>query len=184
MKTTIGIIGRGVHPDEGPLDETIMATAREVGRRVAERGGVLVSGGLGGVMEAASEGAHNAGGLVIGFLPQMDKAAANLFVDIALPTGLGTVRNLITARGCDALIMIGGGCGTLNELTIAYAAGRPTIVLRGSGGWADRLEAALYDGCYVDDRRRVRTDFADTPAQAVEMAFARAVEPPAPSPFR
>ncbi len=177
MKTTIGIIGRGVHPDEGPVDEAVMAAAREVGRHVALRGGVLVSGGLGGVMEAASEGAQKAGGLTIGFLPQMDKAAGNPFLDIVMPTGLGTVRNILTARGCDALIMIGGGCGTLNELTIAYAAGAPAVVLRGSGGWADRIEAALYDGLYVDDRRKLPTSFADTPAQAVALAFARAAEP-------
>jgi hypothetical protein len=91
-----------------------------------------------------------------------------------LPTGLGRARNLITARGCDAIVMIGGGCGTLNELTIAYAEGRPVVVLRGSGGWADRIEPVLYEGRWLDDRKTVSIDFANTPAEAVEKAFSRA----------
>jgi uncharacterized protein (TIGR00725 family) len=70
--------------------------------------------------------------------------------------------------------MIGGGCGTLNELTISYAEGRPVVILRGSGGWADRIEPVLYDGHYLDDRKTVSIDFADTPAEVVDMAFARA----------
>jgi uncharacterized protein (TIGR00725 family) len=174
MLTTIGIIGRGIQHANDPVDPRTMQAAREVGRLVAERGGVIVSGGLGGVMEAASQGAKEGGGLTIGFLPSMNKATANSFLDIVLPTGLGRARNLITARGCDAIVMIGGGCGTLNELTISYAEARPVIVLRGSGGWADRIEGVLYEGRYLDDRKSVSIDFADTPAEVVEKAFARA----------
>ena len=127
MLTTIGIIGRGMQHDRDPVDPIVLESARLVGRLVAERGGVIVSGGLGGVMEAASRGAKEAGGLTLGFLPSMDKSSGNAFLDIVLPTGLGRARNLITARGCDAIVMIGGGCGTLNELTIAYAEGRPVV---------------------------------------------------------
>ena len=174
MMTTIGIIGRGMQHDRDPVDPTVMESARLVGRLVAERGGVIVSGGLGGVMEAASRGAKEAGGLTLGFLPSMDKSTGNAFLDIVLPTGLGRARNLITARGCDAIVMIGGGCGTLNELTISYAEGRPVVILRGSGGWADRIEPVLYDGHYLDDRKTVSIDFADTPAEVVDKAFARA----------
>jgi uncharacterized protein (TIGR00725 family) len=174
MMTTIGIIGRGMQHDRDPVDPAVMESARLVGRLVAERGGVIVSGGLGGVMEAASRGAKEAGGLTLGFLPSMNKSTGNAFLDIVLPTGLGRARNLITARGCDAIVMIGGGCGTLNELTISYAEGRPVIILRGSGGWADRIEPVLYDGHYLDDRKTVSIDFADTPAEVVDKAFARA----------
>jgi len=174
MLTTIGIIGRGVQHPNDPVDPGTMEAARDVGRLVAERNGVIVSGGLGGVMEAAAQGAKEGGGLTIGFLPSMDRATANSFLDVVLPTGLGRARNLITARGCDAIIMIGGGCGTLNELTISYAEARPVVILRGSGGWADRIEAVLYDGRYLDDRKTTPIDFADTPAEAVEKAFVRA----------
>ena len=174
MLTTIGIIGRGMQHDRDPVDPFVLESARLVGRLVAERGGVIVSGGLGGVMEAASRGAKEAGGLTLGFLPSMDKSSGNAFLDIVLPTGLGRARNLITARGCDAIVMIGGGCGTLNELTIAYAEGRPVVVLRGSGGWADRIEPVLYEGRWLDDRKTVSIDFANTPAEAVDKAFGRA----------
>jgi uncharacterized protein (TIGR00725 family) len=174
MMTTIGIIGRGIQHANDLIDPKTMEFARQIGRLVAKRGGVVVSGGLGGVMEAASQGAKEEGGLTIGFLPSMDKATGNPFLDVVLPTGLGRMRNLLTARGCDAIIMIGGGCGTLNELTISYAEARPVIVLRGSGGWADKIEAVLDDGHYLDDRKTVSIDFADTPDEVVERAFARA----------
>ena len=179
MKTTIGIIGTAVNPGEPPLEDEVIQAARAVGRLIAERGGVLVSGGLGGVMEGASEGAQKAGGLTIGFFPQMDRAHGNRFLDVALPTGLGSVRNVLSARGCDALVMIGGHCGGLNKLTIAYVAERPVVILRGTGHWADRIEQVLYDGRYLDARRRVAFDFADTPVEAVKMAFARAENPDA-----
>jgi uncharacterized protein (TIGR00725 family) len=174
MLTTIGVIGKNEQNAGDPVAAETMRSAHEVGRLVAAGGGVIVTGGLGGVMAAASRGAKEAGGLTIGFLPSMDRASANPYLDIVFPTGLGRARNLLTARGCDALIMIGGGCGTLNELTIAYAEGRPTVVLRGSGGWSDRIETVLYDGQYLDERGTVAVSFADSPAEAVAMAFARA----------
>ena len=103
-------------------------------------------------MEAASKGAQQAGGLTIAFLPGMDKAGANPYVNIVFPTGLGRARNLLTARSCDVLIMVGGSVGTLNELTIAYAEARPVVILRGSGGWADKIGGVLHDARYLDER--------------------------------
>jgi uncharacterized protein (TIGR00725 family) len=174
MLITIGVIGKNQQHEGDPVAETTMGAAYEVGRLVAERGGVIVSGGLGGVMAAASKGAKDGGGLTIGFLPSMDVSTANPHVDIAFPTGLGQARNFLTSRGCSVLIMIGGGSGTLNELTIAYSAGRPVVVLRGTGGWSDRIEAALFENRWVDERRTVEVTFADTAQEAVEKAFALA----------
>jgi uncharacterized protein (TIGR00725 family) len=174
MLTTIGVIGKNEQNADDPVAEETMRSAHEVGRLIAVAGGVVVTGGLGGVMAAASEGAKEAGGLTIGFLPSMDRTSANPHLDLVFPTGLGKARNLLTARGCNALIMIGGGCGTLNELTIAYAEGRPVVVLRGSGGWSDRIEQVLYDGRYLDERKTVAVSFADSPEEAVETAFAEA----------
>ena len=156
MLTTIGVIGRGMQHAEDPVDEKTLTDAREVGRLVALRGGVIISGGLGGVMEAVSQGAkdqrrpydrHSC--------LRWTRRRAIPILDIAIPTGLGRARNLLAARGCDAVIMIGGGCGTLNELTISYAEARPVVILRGSGGWADRIEGVLYEGRYIDERRTV-----------------------------
>jgi uncharacterized protein (TIGR00725 family) len=173
-RTTIGVIGKNEQHANDPVSAATMQLAHEIGRLIAAKGGVVVTGGLGGVMSAASKGAKEAGGLTIGFLPSMDRDSANEFVDVVFPTGLGRARNLLTARGCDSIVMIGGGCGTLNELTIAYADGRPVVILRGSGGWSDKLEPVLYDGQYMDERKTVPIQFGDTPADVVEKAFAAA----------
>jgi uncharacterized protein (TIGR00725 family) len=175
-RRTIGVIGSsGEAPGSGGAD--IMELAYRVGVEVATAGAVLVSGGTSGVMAASSRGASEAGGLTVGFLPDADYARASPHVDLAFPTGMGTIRNLLTARACDALIMINGGAGTLNELTIAYDFGTPVVVMAGSGGWSDRIRAALIEGTWLDERRAVAITFAETAGAAVEQALARAAEP-------
>ncbi len=101
----------------------------------------------------------------------MEKSGANPYVDIIFPTGLGRARNLLTARCCDVLIMVGGSTGTLNELTIAYAEARPVVILEGSGGWADKIRSVLHKDRYLDERETVEIVFASTPAEAVEKAY-------------
>lgn len=173
---TIGVIGRSARPGE-KLPEAVSKAAYEVGRGIAEAGAALVGGGTGGVMEDSCRGARDGGGLTVGFLPYADKSKANPYVDLVFPTGMGTVRNILTARGCDSLIMIGGGVGTLNEVTIAYDSGVPLVVLEGTLGWADRLRGAIEDGKWLDERRVVAISFASTPEEAVSIALARATEP-------
>jgi uncharacterized protein (TIGR00725 family) len=171
MKLTVGVIGKNEqHPNDNVAAHT-MQSAEEIGRLVAGRGGVIVTGGRAGVMEAASKGAQQAGGLTIGFLPGTEKSGANPYVDIIFPTGLGRARNLLTARSCDVLIMVGGSTGTLNELTIAYAEARPVVILEGSGGWADKIRSVLHKDRYLDERETVEITFASTPAEAVEKAY-------------
>ena len=174
MKVTIGVIGKNEQHRNDRVDDTTMKLAEEVGRRIAEAGAVLVTGGRKGVMEASSKGAREAGGLTIGFLPGMERSGANPYVDIIFPTGLGRARNLLTARSCDALIMIGGSCGTLNELTIAYAEARPVVILEGSGGWADKIRSVLHKDRYLDERETVEISFAKNAAEAVATAIRRA----------
>jgi uncharacterized protein (TIGR00725 family) len=177
VKLTIGVIGKNEQHAGERLDAATRAAAEAVGRLIAARGGVVVTGGRQGVMEAASKGAREAGGLTIGFLPSLDKADANPYVDVVFPTGLGRARNLLTARACDALIMIGGEVGTLNELTIAYAEARPVVVLEGTGGWSDKLRGVLHKGRFLDERETVEIHFAATPEDAVGRAFALAADP-------
>ncbi len=175
-KTTIGVIGSsGEAPGSGGPE--IMDLAYRVGAEVAAAGAVLVSGGTTGVMDAASRGAHESGGLTVGFLPDADHSRASSYVHIAFPTGMGTMRNVLTARACDALIMINGGAGTLNELTVAYDFGTPIIALEGSGGWPDRIRPTLIEDAWLDHRRAVAITFARTPAEAVTQAMERAREP-------
>jgi len=100
-----------------------------VGRRLAERGAVLVCGGLGGVMAAAARGAKQAGGLTIGILPGSDPDDANADIDVALATGMGEMRNALIVRAARAVIAIGGGWGTLSEIALARRIETPVIGL-------------------------------------------------------
>src|ERR1700694_3051386 len=104
--------------------------AKEVGRLLAEAGAVVICGGLGGVMEAAGEGASGAGGTVVGILPGSDRDGANPHLTIALATGLGQARNAVIATAADAMIAIGSaGWGTLSEIAHARRLGRMVVGL-------------------------------------------------------
>ncbi len=116
----------------GQCDEGLYALAREVGRRLAARGAILVCGGLGGVMEAACRGAKEAGGATLGLLPSLDRRDANPYLDVALPTGLGEARNALVVRAADALVAVGGEFGTLSEIALALKAGKRVV---GLGTW-------------------------------------------------
>jgi len=179
----VTVIGKSAKSPVDPVPPQALAAAEEVGRLLAQRGAVVVSGGLSGVMEAVSRGAKSAGGLVIGILPGLDKRDANAFVDIALTTGMGWMRNTLTVRAADAVIMISGGIGTLNELTVAYE-DKPTVILEGTGGWSDRIREIAYQGKHLDEAGIAELYFAQTPADAVEMALDLARSSTAPDPRR
>ena len=101
--------------------------AQAAGRRLAELGAVLVTGGRGGVMEAACRGAKEAGGRTVGILPGLDRSDANAYLDVSLPTGMGEMRNGLVARAAEAVVAVGGAWGTLAEIAFARAAGRPVF---------------------------------------------------------
>jgi uncharacterized protein (TIGR00725 family) len=103
--------------------------AEAVGRELASRGCIVVCGGLGGVMAAACRGAKEAGGTTVGILPGSDRDAANQWVDVALPSGLGEARNALVVRAADALVAVGGGFGTLSEIALALKAGKRVVGL-------------------------------------------------------
>jgi uncharacterized protein (TIGR00725 family) len=117
-------------PDPAPDD--VAAQCESVGRALAGAGAVLVCGGLGGAMEAAARGAAAAGGTVLGILPGTDRRAANDFVTVAVPTGMGEMRNALIVRAADAVIAVGGEFGTLSEIALALKAGKPVV---GLGTW-------------------------------------------------
>ena len=124
----IAVIGGGDSPD----DDSTATVAEAVGRLVAEAGGVVVCGGLGGVMAAACRGAKSAGGVTVGVLPGTDRRDANEWVDVALATGLGEARNVLVVRAADAVVAVGGEFGTLSELAFALKTGVPVV---GIGTW-------------------------------------------------
>ena len=123
-RTTIAVIGGR------KVEQSLLKEAEAVGRLLAGRNAVLVSGGLGGVMEAASRGMKSEGGLTVGLLPQDHKRDANDFIDVAIATGLGIGRNVIIARTADAVIAVGGEYGTLSEIAFALQLGKPVVGIR------------------------------------------------------
>jgi len=127
MRGTIYVAVVGSGTATGDLYEK----AKEVGRLVAEREGVVVCGGLSGVMEAAARGATESGGTVIGILPDEDRRRQNEYLTYSVATGAGQARNLAVVCSGDVVIAIGGEYGTLSEIGLARKVGRPVVVLEG-----------------------------------------------------
>lgn len=134
--------------------EADMSDAEEVGRLLAQAGATIVCGGRGGVMAAASKGAASAGGTVIGMLPGDERGDANEWVSVAIPTGLGELRNGLIVRTADAMVAVGGAYGTLSEVALGLHAG---LEVYGLHTWE-------IDGIVA----------VDTPEEAVECALASA----------
>lgn len=151
-KIVLGVIGAS------HASAKAMVMAREVGAEIAKRGAILVCGGLGGVMEAASRGCAEEGGEVLGLLPGPDPELANPYVTVAVPTNMGHARNVIIAHTADALIAIEGEHGTLSEIAISLKLGKPVVVLTG--------------GLQVSG-----TLSAETPGAAVDLALEKLERP-------
>jgi uncharacterized protein (TIGR00725 family) len=117
--------------------------AARIGRLIAEAGAVLVCGGLGGVMEAACRGAVDAGGTTVGVLPGRDRLDANVYVDVAIPTGIGEARNAVVVGMADAVVAVGGEFGTLSEIALALKAGTSVIGLE---SWELGRHGVLVEG--------------------------------------
>lgn len=120
----VAVVGPGAPEDPALLDQ-----AREAGRLLAERGYVVLTGGLGGVMAAAASGVAEAGGTAVALLPGHDRADASDGHTVALPTGLGEMRNALLVRAADAVLAVGGAWGTLSEIALAARTGRPVLAV-------------------------------------------------------
>jgi uncharacterized protein (TIGR00725 family) len=120
-----------VGPGEATPDQ--LEAAERVGRELAAAEAVVVCGGLGGVMAAACRGAASAAGLTVGILPGLERAQANEWVGVALPTGLGELRNGLVVRAADVVVAIGGAYGTLSEVALALKTG---VAVVGLGTWS------------------------------------------------
>ena len=152
MKPRIGVLGPNVTTPEQH------ALGVEVGRLIAERGAILLCGGLGGMMAAAAEGAQAAGGQTVGILPGDDATAANDFIDLPIPTGLGAYRNAVLVRACDVVIAVHGAYGTLSEIAFALRLGVPVVGLH---TWSVHRDGQPDPGIHV----------AQTAAEAIERAL-------------
>jgi len=122
--------------------------AFQAGKALVDNGYRVQSGGLDGIMEAAFKGAQSSNayreGDTIAILPGFDPASANMYTDIVIPTGLDVYRNVIVANA-SAVVAIGGGAGTLSEMSMAWALGRLIIGFTGIEGWSSKLAGAPID---------------------------------------
>jgi uncharacterized protein (TIGR00725 family) len=159
MRKIVAVIGNR------EAGEVALTAAEELGRGIVERGFRLATGGLGGVMEAASRGARSATsyreGDVIGVLPSDDRTTANRFVDIVIPTNMGYARNVLLVSMSDAVVAVGGGAGTLTEIGMAWQLDRILIALE-LPGWSGEL-----GGRALDARSRPPIIAARSAAEAI-----------------
>jgi uncharacterized protein (TIGR00725 family) len=140
--------------------------AYEVGAEAARHDMVVISGGLGGTMEAACKGAKDNHGITVGIIPHDEMHQANPYCDIVIATGMGWARDFATAYSADAVIIVAGGAGALIETCAAYLKTKPVIAIEGSGGVADQVK-----GTYLDERKSVRILSEKDPRKAVEKAL-------------
>lgn len=149
-------------------------TAEQVGECIAEGQGILVFGAekdADSLSTAACRGAKQKGGLTVGITYGKTKDVMQQDADVILPCGLerGGGREFVLTLACDAIIVLSGGSGTLNEIVVAYQADIPIIALKGTRGWAEKLA-----GTYIDERNRQQVFSASTPEEAVMLAFQKA----------
>ena len=136
--------------------------AYAIGAEIAKSDSVLITGGLGGVMNAASHGAHDENGLSVGIIPQDDATHANEYCDIVIPSGMGFTRDFLNALSADGVIIVGGGSGTLSEVCAAYMSKKPMVAIR-------NLPSSIspYIDGFLDHRENVKIIGADTQKEAV-----------------
>jgi uncharacterized protein (TIGR00725 family) len=121
----VGVMGPG-----GPVSDKLTRDAYELGKLIAQKDWVLLSGGRGeGVMDAVNQGAKSSGGLTIGVLPGGDKRGMSTAVDVAVVTGMGSARNNINVLSSDIVIAVGLGAGTASEIALALKAQKKVILV-------------------------------------------------------
>jgi uncharacterized protein (TIGR00725 family) len=161
----IAVVGDG--DPRGPDAHRLLEWGEEIGQLLARGGATVITGGLGGVMRAASRGAAGAGGRTIGLLPGPDAGEANEYVQVVIPTGLGVVRNFVVVTASDAVVAVGGRHGTLSEIGLALRMGRHVVAL---SSWRIESEHRLGGP---------RVHRARDPREAADLALRLAKEGPA-----
>ena len=136
--------------------------AEEVGKELANNNCITITGGGLGIMEAALKGAKKINGLTIAIIPWENIKKANDYADVVIATGIGWSRDAINLNSCDGAIVVGGGAGTLNEVSYAYIMNKPVVAIKTSGGTAQNIA-----GKFLDIRKVERIRSATTPKEAV-----------------
>ncbi len=168
-KLQIGIMGSAADLNYSKDSEKI---AEEIGYLVAKSGATLVFGAekdYDSLSTAACRGAKKAGGLTVGItygkgMDVFEKENTDVIIASGLERGGG--REMVLVLSCDAIITLNGGSGTLTEIVIAYQANIPVVSLKNTGGWSEKLADQ-----YLDDRKRVKIESANSPKEAVDLAI-------------
>ncbi len=147
----VSVVGQSI------CDEAMTAVGEELGELLAERGLVVICGGMGGVMSAVAAGVRRRDGVCIGILPGLDRSRADAALSYSVCTGVGHGRNLAVAASGDVVIALGGAWGTLSEIALARCAGRTVILL---DSWRIEPRVGEPDGVLP----------AQTPLEAAELA--------------
>ncbi len=146
-RPTIGVMGSAQIPLAEAERSRVAGLADDLGRAIAGRDSILITGETTGLPELVSWAVRKYGGLTVGI------SAAHSFEehreryglpsqrsDVVIYTGFGLKgRNVVNIRSSDIVVIFGGSIGTLNEFTIAYDEGKIIGVLEGSGGVADQV---------------------------------------------
>jgi len=129
--------------------EAVLEAAEGIGCALVDADYRVATGGMSGVMEAASKGARAStnwsDGMVLGVLPGLDPGDANPYVDIAIPSGLNIARNVVLVALADVVVAIAGGAGTLSEMALAWQHRKPGVALDLGEGWSAKLAGLVLD---------------------------------------
>jgi len=158
---TVGIIGDSAERPE------LNKIAEKMGMLIAKEGYTLITGGRQGIMQAASRGAKSLNprpetSRVIGILPGIDETGSNPYIDYVIPTGVGWARNQIVVLSSDIVVAIGGGAGTLCELSYSWVYKKPILAFTGMDGWSNNLAGKI-----IDDKRTEPIIEVTTPEEAI-----------------
>lgn len=149
----------------------LMKAVRKIGELLGEKGATIVTGGGGGIMSEVSKEGIKRDSITIGLFNTLNDIGVGDIYTVGITTGMmeGGPEYLLPLSS-DIMIAVSGGAGTLNELAVAYRNRVPVVLLKGYGGWVDKIIPLLFDGKYLDERKRTPFYVVETPEEAVATA--------------
>jgi uncharacterized protein (TIGR00725 family) len=169
MNLQIGIIGYAgldEYPGGTVISEKVYNNAFQIGQLCAINNWTVITGGKTGIMLEAAKGAKEKGGITVGIVTGNSRNTSNSYNDVEIVSGMYTAgEEAILVNMSDVLIMLGGGAGTLQEVTIAYRLNKPVILIKNLGGWSQILQEFLF----LDERKKQSFFKAESGDQAIKI---------------
>jgi uncharacterized protein (TIGR00725 family) len=168
----IGSAGKEEYRKDHKYYRGYLKVGKKIGCLLGEAGVIVITGGEGGIMDVVERGAKETGGTTIGIFKFLHDIVGEKYSDVEIISGMGEGGpEYILPMCCNVIISMGGGAGTLNEVSVAYRQSVPVVLLTGYGGWTDKISKNLHEKHYLDERKRVKFYVAKTPEEAVELAI-------------